>query len=63
MFRLRHSAAAAAAAAPYLAPGLQVFDTNAGFFSPEEYTRFGVPFMKQIAEVRVPLAVTAAKCR
>lgn len=30
---------------------LQVFDTNASFFSPEMYSRFGVPFMEQIAEV------------
>ncbi|CDJ39891.1 uroporphyrinogen decarboxylase, putative [Eimeria tenella] len=47
----------AAAAARYLikqvdagAQVLQVFDTNAGAFSPEEYERFGAPFMRQIAE-------------
>ncbi|OEH76119.1 putative uroporphyrinogen decarboxylase [Cyclospora cayetanensis] len=47
----------AALAAQYLikqvdagAQVLQVFDTSAGFFSPEQYKRFGVPFMTQIAE-------------
>ncbi|CDJ68112.1 uroporphyrinogen decarboxylase, putative [Eimeria necatrix] len=47
----------AAAAARYLikqvdagAQVLQVFDTNASAFSPEEYERFGAPFMRQIAE-------------
>ncbi|XP_026194115.1 uncharacterized protein LOC34623053 [Cyclospora cayetanensis] len=38
----------AALAAQYLIK--QVFDTSAGFFSPEQYKRFGVPFMTQIAE-------------
>ncbi|KAL8450933.1 hypothetical protein Emag_003039 [Eimeria magna] len=47
----------AAAAAKYLikqvdagAQVLQVFDTNAGSFSPEVYRQFGSPFLEQIAE-------------
>ncbi|KAL8447719.1 hypothetical protein Emed_004258 [Eimeria media] len=47
----------AAAAAQYLikqvdagAQVLQVFDTNAGSFSPEVYRQFGSPFLEEIAE-------------
>ncbi|KAL8436046.1 hypothetical protein ACSSS7_002006 [Eimeria intestinalis] len=54
----------AAAAAKYLvkqvdagAQVLQVFDTNAGGFSPEVYRQFGLPFLGQIAEGGAPLRV------